>query len=496
MSADDSATRKQNRVSLRPGELGIEQLAAAFDLVNGSFCIYDREGRVLYMHHDLMELIGVGPDNLASLNIVDLAIDRHKKRIRERLKARMAEGGKSNWELPIKSRDGEELYVIARTSPWYEKGEIAGEILLIEDITELKRTDAQLRESQRRMADVIESLPDATMVIDKRGRIIYWNREMVDLTGYPAKDMVGKDNYEHAIPFYGMRRPILIDMAVDPQVKIAQHYLYIHREGNVLYTETKTGKLKGRERILWGRAAPLFDTKGEIVGAIESVRDITDRKEAEEDLKKSHERLEAIFSGTVSALAVTTEKRDQFTSGHQRRVAALATAIAKEMGLAEKIIEDIRVAATMHNIGQLYVPIDILSKSSRLSDIEMLFVKTHPSAGYDIVKSIPFEGPIAEIILQHHERWDGSGYPRGLSGEKILLEARILAVADVVEAMVSHRPYRIAPGLERALAEIKDNAGRLYDPNVVNACLNLIQKQDMTLPSGAEGQPGEKSPIR
>ncbi len=460
----------------RPGKIDVDQLAAVLDAVNGMFCAYDLDGQIVYVNQKFRSLVGYSDVVLKGMHISDLAIDRHKKRIRERMKARLATGGESSWELPIRAEDGSEFIVIARTSPIHQQNQIVGELLLIEDITERKQAEAELRESQRRLADTIESLPDATMVIDRQGSIIYWNREMVELTGFPAIDMVGRGNYEHALPFYGIRRPILIDMIIDPQVNIEQHYMYIHKEGNVLFTETKTIPFKGRARILWGRAAPLFDTKGEIVGAIESVRDITDRKEAEEDLKRSHERLEAIFTGTVNALAVTTEKRDQYTAGHQHRVATLACEIAREMGLTDKVIDDIKIAGTLHDIGKLYVPLDILSQSSRLTDIEQLFVKTHPAAGYDIVKNIPFEGPIAEIILEHHERVDGSGYPRGLKGDEILLEARILAVADVVEAMSSHRPYRPALGVDKALDEIERNAGRLYDRDAVEACVKVIKE--------------------
>jgi len=484
MPGDGQFMDNKHDPGLTQGDINISELKAVLDSVNGLFCAYDTVGQIVYMNNKFKELVGYSDESLQGMNVSDLAIDRHKKRIRERMRSRMAEGVERSWELPIRGKDGSEFIVIARTSPLYQQNRLVGEILLVEDITERKQAEAEVRESQRRLADTIESLPDATVVIDREGRVLYWNREMVQLTGFPAIDMVGKGNYEHALPFYGIRRPILLDMIVDPTVHFDKEYTYIHKEGNVLYTETKTGKLQGRERILWGRAAPLFDTKGEIVGAIESVRDITERKQAEEDLKKSHERLEAIFSGTVSALAVTTEKRDQYTAGHQHRVATLACTIAKEMGLSEKVIDDIKIAGTLHDIGKLYVPLDILSQSNRLTDIERLFVKTHPAAGYDIVKSIPFEGPIAEIILEHHERLDGSGYPRGLAGDEILLEARILSVADVVEAMSSHRPDRPALGIDKALDEIQSNAGKLYDDRVVKACVNVIKENKF------EFQPG------
>jgi PAS domain S-box-containing protein len=476
MSTEKDQGDKNLDAGSKQGPININQLAAVLDSVNGMFCAYDNDGQIVYMNQKFKDLVGYSDEVLKGMNVSDLAIDRHKKRIRDRMRARMEEGIERSWDLPIRGRDGREYIVIAKTSPLYHEKRIVGEILLVEDITERKQAEAEVRESQRRLADTIESLPDATVVIDREGRCIYWNREMVELTGFPAADMVGKGNYEYALPFYGVRRPILLDMIVDPSVHFDQQYIYIHKDGNVLFTETKTGKLKGRERILWGRAAPLFDTKGNIVGAIESVRDITDRQQAEEDLKKSHERLEAIFSGTVSALAVTTEKRDQYTAGHQHRVAALACSIAEEMGLPENMVDDIKIAGTLHDIGKLFVPLDILSQSNKLTDIEQLFVKTHPAAGYDIVKSIPFEGPIAEIILEHHERIDGSGYPRGLSGNDILIQSRILSVADVVEAMSSHRPYRPALGLDKALEEIQNNAGKLYDPEVVKACVSVINQ--------------------
>ena len=464
-------------------EVDLSQITPVLDSVNGLFCVYDTEGQIVYMNRKFRDLVDYPDEVLKNMNISDLAIDRQKKRIRERMRSHLDEGKERSWELPIRGRNGSEFTVIAKTSPLYQKERLVGGILLVEDITERIQAEAEVRESQRLLADTIESLPDATMVIDRKGQVLYWNREMVEMTGFLATDMVGKSDYEYALPFYGVRRPILIDMIVDPRVRFENQYTYVHKEGKVLFTETKTGKLKGKERILWGRATPLFNTRGQIVGAIESVRDITDRKEAEDDLKKSHERLEAIFSGTVSALAVTTEKRDQYTAGHQHRVAMLACAIAKEMGLSAKMIDDIKIAGTLHDIGKLYVPLDILSQTGKLTDIEQLFVKTHPAAGYDIVKSIPFDGPIADIILEHHERMDGSGYPQGLKGEGILLEARVLSVADVVEAMASHRPYRPALGIDKALEEIQSNAGRLYDENVVNACVRVVKNNKFEFPN-------------
>lgn len=180
-----------------------------------------------------------------------------------------------------------------------------------------------------------------------------------------------------------------------------------------------------------------------------------------------------MLNGTVEAIAALYEKRDPYTAGHQRRVAQLACAIARKMGLPDEQIYGIRIIGVVHDIGKIAVPGDILSKPGRLSTEELSIIKTHPQVAYDVLKNLEFPWPVAETILQHHERLDGSGYPNGISGEAIILEARILCVADVVESMVSHRPYRPALGMERALREIVRNKGVLYDPTVADACSKL-----------------------
>lgn len=188
-------------------------------------------------------------------------------------------------------------------------------------------------------------------------------------------------------------------------------------------------------------------------------------------------KLRRNLNATINAIALTVEARDPFTSGHQRRVADLARAIATEMGLSKDSIEAISTAGVIHDLGKICVPADILSKPAKLNELEFSLIKAHPKVGYDILKEIDFPWPVAEIVYQHHERWNGSGYPRGLAGDEILLEARILAVADVVEAMTSHRPYRPALGIKEALKEIENTKGILHDPEAVDACLRLFSKK-------------------
>ncbi len=255
------------------------------------------------------------------------------------------------------------------------------------------------------------------------------------------------------------------------------------------------GKLVGnifastpREEISEADKAVIMTFANQAAMAIENARlhqrfqqELTERKRVEVELQDSLRRLRTALEGTIRAIALTVETRDPYTAGHQRRVADLARAIATKMGLPKDQIDGIRMAGAIHDIGKVSIPGEILSKPGRLTDIEFNLIKTHPQIGYEILKSIDFPWPVAQIVLQHHERINGSGYPAGLTGEEILLEARILGVADVVEAMSSHRPYRSALGIDKALEEISRNKGILYDPDVVNACLELLTKNGFKL---------------
>ncbi|MFW0860487.1 MAG: HD-GYP domain-containing protein, partial [Dehalococcoidia bacterium] len=219
----------------------------------------------------------------------------------------------------------------------------------------------------------------------------------------------------------------------------------------------------------------------QIVGATTVYTDITGRKQTEKALKQSYQSLERLLEQIVGILIATVEMRDPYTAGHQRRVALISCAVAKEMGLSDERIEGIRMAALVHDVGKIQVPAEILSKPAVLSEIEMNLIKCHPQFGYDALKAIEFPWPVARIVLEHHERLNSSGYPYRLAGVDIMLEARIIAVADVVEAMSSHRPYRPTRGIDAALAEIQQNRGTLYDPAVVDACVRLLTEKGFKL---------------
>ena len=207
-------------------------------------------------------------------------------------------------------------------------------------------------------------------------------------------------------------------------------------------------------------------------------RDVSHRLTAERALRESVANLQCALAETVNALTVTSEKRDPFTAGHQQRVSHLAAALAARLGLSEAQQEGLRVAGLVHDIGKIHVPTEILAKPGALNAMEMGLVRHHSTVGHEILKDIPFSWPVARIVLEHHERQDGSGYPSGLGRDETLLASRILAVADVVEAMNSHRPYRAAPGRAAALDELRAGRDRLYDADVVDACLALFLEDD------------------
>jgi putative nucleotidyltransferase with HDIG domain len=228
-------------------------------------------------------------------------------------------------------------------------------------------------------------------------------------------------------------------------------------------------------------ASFLRDNNFKPIGILTLTRNITDRKQAEERLKETLDRLRQAVGTTIQVLVSASESRDSYTAGHQSRSANLACAIAIEMGLSQEKIDGIRMAGIIHDIGKLSIPGEILSKPTKLKEIEFSLIKQHSRSGYEMLKDVESPWPLAEIVYQHHERINGSGYPRNLKGDEILMESRILGVADVIEAMASHRPYRPTLGIEAALEEIEKNKGILYDDAVVNACLRLFREKGFHL---------------
>ena len=331
------------------------------------------------------------------------------------------------------------------------------------DITERRRIEQVFRRAEEEKTTILDSLSEIVAYYSKDMRIIWANKSAGEASVVSPIELVGSRCYD-----VWHHRKMPCDNC--PVIKV-------FKTGD--YQESEIDLPNGK--VWFVRAHPVKDIKGNVSGVVEVISDITIKKRIEQERKQSLDKSHRILEETVIALAATAERRDPYTAGHQRRVAHLACAIAKGMNLDKDKIEGIRMAAIIHDVGKIYVPAEMLSKPSELSDLEFSIIKTHPQIGYDILKPVEFPWPIALIVLQHHEKINGSGYPKGISGKDILLEAKILTVADVVEAMASYRPYRVALGIDKALAEIKQGRGILYDKQVVDACINLFKKKQFKL---------------
>jgi response regulator RpfG family c-di-GMP phosphodiesterase len=328
----------------------------------------------------------------------------------------------------------------------------------------LKRREAEERSEKAVsiLRATLESTADGIVVVNHHGRVVSFNHRFQDLCRIPESIMSAQDDNR----ILGH----IVDQVKDPETflrKVGDLYDQPDAEGHDII-EFKDGRVFERFSL------PQRIGK-KYVGRVWSFRDITAGKRAENDLQESFASLRKALDGIIQAVALTVEKRDPYTAGHQRRVADLARAIASKMGLSKIQINGIRVAGSIHDLGKICVPADILSKPGRLTDHEFGIIKAHSEVGYDILKNIQFPWPIAQTIVQHHERLDGSGYPAGLKGKNIIMEARIVAVSDVVEAMSSHRPYRPALGIDMALNEIEKGRGAIYDPDAVDACISLFK---------------------
>ncbi|NOQ82312.1 MAG: response regulator [Methylophaga sp.] len=254
--------------------------------------------------------------------------------------------------------------------------------------------------------------------------------------------------------------------------------------GNQSYSsEHRIIQTNGSIRFIYEQGRVNCDDTGAPISLVATVLDITERKLAHQKEHQDAAMMHEMMLQTIQAISTTVEKRDPYTAGHQQRVADLSVAIAQEMKLDSVTIEGIKLGALIHDIGKIYLPAEILSRPGILTEIEFEMIKTHSKVGFDIIKNVDFPWPVANMILQHHERLDGTGYPQGLKADDIILEAKIISVADVVEAMASHRPYRVSPGLDAALEEIQKGSGIRYDTEVVQCCILLFKEKDYSLPN-------------
>jgi len=341
-----------------------------------------------------------------------------------------------------------------------------GNIKLARTLTERDRFMESLRESESRYRNLIENAPDVIYSLAEDGSITSLNPAFERITGWSCSEWLGK-------PFMTLIHPSDLPLAIESFKQSLGGKKQPPYELRVL---SKSGEYLVGEFT----STPLME-KGKVKGEFGIARDITERKQAEEKLKDTLESLRKAVNTTIQVMVAAVETRDPYTAGHQIRSANLARAIATEMGLPQEKIDAIRMAGSIHDIGKLSIPAEILSKPTKLSEIEFSLIKEHARRGFEMLKDVESLWPLAEIVHQHHERMDGSGYPGNLKGDAILIEARILAVADVAEAMASHRPYRPGMGIDAALNEIEKNRGILYDNAVADACLRLFREKGFKL---------------
>jgi PAS domain S-box-containing protein len=331
-----------------------------------------------------------------------------------------------------------------------------------------KQVVKKLLESEEKYRNILENIEDGYFEVDIAGNLTFFNDSVCRMVGITRAEMMGMNNRQYTdeenskILYEAFNK---IFKTGEPSTGVC--YEIIGKDGTKLYIESCVSLIR--------------NTSGQPIGFRGIMRNITERKHAEKQLQDTLESLRKAVGTTIQVLTSTVETRDPYTAGHQTRSADLARAIGTEMELPQEKIDAIRIAGSIHDIGKLSIPAEILSKPTKLTEIEFSLIKEHARKGYEMLKDVESPWPLAEIVYQHHERMDGSGYPRNLKREEICIEARILAVADVVEAMASHRPYRPGLGINKALEEIEKNRGVFYDDAVADACLRLFREKGFQL---------------
>jgi PAS domain S-box-containing protein len=341
-------------------------------------------------------------------------------------------------------------------------------VCIVRDISARKQATEALRVAAEQFRGLVEQ-SIAGMYMVQTGKFVYANPRFAEIFSYSsANDIVNLNalsvvsEADRALVGANLARLI-----AGTELKTHFRFSGLRRDGSTLDIE-----MHGAHATHGGKPA--------VIGL---VQDISEKARAEEEIRQYVAELKSAFMSTVEVGMTLSEMRDPYTTGHERRVAEIAVAIGTELGFDERRQEGLRVAGHLHDVGKITIPAEILSKPTRLNPIEFMLIQGHPQASYDALKNVKFPWPVAEIALQHHERLDGSGYPRGLKGSEILLESRIMSVADVVDAMSSHRPYRPSLGMDSALAEIERGSGVIYDPLVAGACLKLFREKRFPIPA-------------
>jgi PAS domain S-box-containing protein/putative nucleotidyltransferase with HDIG domain len=338
---------------------------------------------------------------------------------------------------------------------------------VVQDITTRKKAEDELMIQKMHFQQLFENSPEGIVILDDEDKILNVNKGFEELFGFSLKECLDNSIGKLIVPERLREEAVSLSQTV-MQKGIAQH------------SETVRKCKNGQEIEVSVLGYPIRFNNSK-VGVYAIYSDITMRKNTERTVRETVQKLRRAMGGIIHVMVSTVEARDPYTAGHQQRVAELARSIAQEMGLSEEEVDGIRIAGSIHDLGKIKIPAEILSNPGRITTVEFDLIKTHPDVAYSILQEIEFSRPVAEMVRQHHEKMDGSGYPRGLKKGEILMEAKILTIADVVEAIASHRPYRPALGIKIALDEIRKNRGLLYDPKSVDACIEVFESEKFQL---------------
>jgi PAS domain S-box-containing protein len=431
----------------------------------------DLAGNFTFFNDSMCRCLGYSPKELMGLNYKKYMDKENAKKIFKNFNELYTSGTTSRLiEYEIIRKDGTRRQLEGFAS--LQKDSLGDTILFrgtVRDVTERKQAEEKLRESEANYRQLFDNSPAVIYRVDyKSGRFLKANDVFCEYFGCRQEEITSLSPYdvltEESKKLFGER---MEKVAMGLEVPDTVEYEVVNK--------------KGKRWCLQLYIKNIYDTEGHVVGADVVAHDITERKRTEEKLLLTLESLRKAHGATIQVMVSAVEMRDPYTAGHQVRSADIARAIATEMGLAQDKIDGIRMAGSVHDIGKLSIPGEILTKPTKLTNVEFSLIKEHPRSGYEMLKNVESPWPLAEIVYQHHERMNGTGYPRNLKGDEIMIEARIMGVADVVEAMASHRPYRAALGIDVALEEVEKNKGVLYDDAVADACLRLFRENGYQL---------------
>jgi PAS domain S-box-containing protein/putative nucleotidyltransferase with HDIG domain len=418
--------------------------------------IFGRDGRYLRVNDETCHRTGFTPEEYSSMYVWDTAPEFTQERLDQMWDA-YDPATPPRFSTLVRRKDGSQVPVDLAIRVM----ELHGEqyiVVFSSDVSERKRTEEALLESEQKFAHAFNGNPVGMSIFDGDGLYVEMNRAWEKYTGYTREEALGHHFAE--LPAW--------ENASELEAAMSAFMDNGRLEGAEVSFLTKVG-----DRRIGVLTAELLQIGGRAC-VLGTIQDVTERKRAEKERLDSIVQLEALTQQTIATMAGLVEARDPYTAGHERRVTQLAVAIGTELGFDSQTLMGLRVSAQLHDIGKMVVPAEILAKPGKLSFAEFALVKGHAEAGASMLSTIDFPWPVMQIVLQHHERLDGSGYPLGVAADEILPEARLLAVADVVEAMSADRPYRPSLGLEAALAEIQRGRSTLYDDDAVDACLRLF----------------------